>query len=296
MQEQKSDKKGFFQFILSRQFFIQLGIATIAIVLLFFLLIKFLDSYTRHGKELNVPNFKGMTLMDIDSAGYFSQFDFFVIDSLYAEGAKKGSVIIQDPIPGSKVKQGRNIYFTIIASTSEKVIMPELKDLTLRQAINVLEASKLKTGKLIYQPSFDKNAVLEQMFQGDTVFPGDTLVIGSLIDLIIGSGERNFRIPVPFLIGLSREKAIYELNIASFNLGNEFYLDSIKDEHSKVYMQEPRWDENFPFYPGDSVHLWYRSDTAFDFDTYLQTFLPDSLNPDSLKMDSIFDHSNKEIF
>lgn len=296
MQEQKSANNSFLRFIISRSFFINLGIALLLVLVLFFALIKFLDFYTHHGEELLVPDFKGMSLAEIDSAAYNEQFDFFVIDSMYAEGKKKGSVMIQDPPPGSHVKKGRNIYITIVATGAETVFMPELKDLTLRQAINVLEANKLSTGKLIYKPSFDKNAVLEQLFQGDTVFPGDTLIIGSSIDLVIGSGDRNFRIPVPFLIGKTREEAIYELNIASFNLGTELYLDSIKDEHSRVFMQEPRWDDDLPYYPGDSVHLWYRSDTAINFDEYVRGFLPDSLNADSLKVDTLVQSGNDENF
>ncbi|MCD4698731.1 MAG: hypothetical protein K8S16_21070 [Bacteroidales bacterium] len=277
------------KFIISKKFYVQLMLAAITLLLLFFILGRYLKMYTKHGKESQLPDFYGYTLPEIDSAGYTDFYDFFVIDSMYNDNMKKGAIAIQNPLPGSKVKKGRNVYFTIIASTPEKVIMPDLKDLTLRQAINILDAHKLKTGKLLYRPSFDKNAVLEQFYNEDTIFPGDTLEKGSLINLVIGSGERNYKIPVPFLIGLSREKAIYELNIASFNLGNEFYMDSIQDEFARVYMQEPMMDVEIPYFPGDSVHLWYKSDTAFDFESYLKIFLPDSLQTDSLQTDSLFE-------
>lgn len=288
MQEEKVRKSGLLQFVISRKFFIQLALAFALIVVLFFVLKWYLASFTSHGQELTMPDFSGLTMAEIDSIGFAEQYDFFVIDSLYDDDNKKGAVVIQNPLPGTMVKAGRNVYFTIVASTPEMVIMPDLKDLTLRQAVNILESYFLKTGKLMYQPSFDKNAVLEQFFNSDTVFPGDTLVKGSVIDLVIGSGDRNYKIPVPFLIGLSREEAIYELNIASFNLGNEFYIDSVKDEFTRVYMQDPLWDSELNYYPGDSVHLWYRSDTAIDFERYMIQFLPDSLKPDSLLMDTTF--------
>ena len=289
MQDSESPKSGLLKFLFSKKFFIQLAIAALIVIVLFFILISYLKYFTKHSKELTLPNFYGYTLHEIDSAGFSEVYDFFVIDSMFDDLNRKGAVVIQSPTPGSKVKKGRNVYFTIVASLPEMVIMPDLKDLTLRQAINIIEANKLKTGKLIYTPSFDKNAVLQQFFEGDTIFPGDTLQKGSKIDLVIGSGDRNYKIPVPFLIGLTREKAIYELNIASFNLGNEFYMDSIKDEFSRVYMQEPMWDTELPYYPGDSIHIWYRSDTAFDFETYLNLFLPDSLQTDSLRIDSLFE-------
>ncbi|MCB2220836.1 MAG: PASTA domain-containing protein [Bacteroidetes bacterium] len=288
MQDPNSEKSSFFKFLISKKFFINLVISILVLGGLIFVLIRYLDYYTRHGKEMILPNFYGMTLHEIDSAGYADIYDFEVIDSLYDDNNKKGAVVIQNPLPGTMVKRGRNVYFTIVASTPEMVIMPDLRDLTLRQAINILELNKLKTGKLIYQPSFDKNAVLAQFYKEDTIWPGDTLVKGTLIDLVIGTGDRNYKIPVPFLLGKTREEAIYELNIASFNLGNEFYMDSVQDELQRVFMQEPRWDAEVSYFPGDSIHLWYRSDTAVDFDAYLNTFLPDSLQNDSLAVDSNF--------
>ena len=285
-------KKGenyFLGFLISKRFFKNLGIAVLLMIILIFTAIKFLDIYTEHGEEVALPDFKEMTVSQIDSLGYNDSFDFFIIDSVYDETKPGGTVVMQLPHAGSMVKKGRNVYLTVVAMTQEKVIMPDLKDLTLRQAVNVLESGKLKVGKLKYIPSFDKNAVLEQMYEGDTIFPGDTLVKGSVIDLIICSGDRTYEIPVPFLIGKTREEAIYAINTASFNLGHEIYLDSIVDEeHSKVYMQDPRWDTELPYYPGDSIHLWYRSDDSVDFEVYLQTFLPDSLRTDSLAVDSLF--------
>lgn len=289
MAEEKARREGVLKFIVSKKFFIQLAIAMAVLLLIFFILTRYLAFFTKHGQEKEIPDFFGLTLAEIDSINFEGDYDFFVIDSLYDVDNIKGSVVIQNPLPGTMVKKGRNIYFTIVASTPEMVIMPDLKDLTLRQAVNILESSSLKTGKLMYKPSFDKNAVLEQFFELDTIFPGDTLTKGSVIDLVIGSGERNYKTPVPFLIGLSREEAIYELNIASFNLGNELYMDTLQDEFSRVYMQDPLWDSEDAYFPGDSVHLWYKSDTAFNFELYLMQFLPDSLRPDSVVVDTLFE-------
>lgn len=264
-----------------------MGIGILVLVVLFLILFKFLDVFTRHGKELVVPDYYGKTLKEIDSIKSNRQFDFYVVDSLFDEDNKKGAIVIQDPLPGSIVKKGRNIYVTIVATMPEMVIMPDLKDLTVRQAINILESSRLQAGKLIYAPSFDKNAVLEQFYNGDTIHPGDTLLKESLIDLVVGTGDRMYKIPIPFLIGETREEAIYNLNIASFNLGNEFYMDSVKDHTARVYMQEPMWDSELPYYPGDSIHLWYQSDSLFDFEKYVMIFTMDSLQLDSLRMDSL---------
>ncbi|NOX46161.1 MAG: PASTA domain-containing protein [Chlorobi bacterium] len=284
MSGENSGKNTFFRFLISKAFVKNILIAVVIAGLSVFLALKFLDIYTEHGHELKVPDFAGRTLLQIDSDDFNRNFDFFVIDSVYDDNLPGGSIVGQDPLPGSMVKEGRNIYLTTVSVLPEMVIMPDLKDLTLRQAVNVLESGKLKVGRLMYFPSFDKNAVLEQMCNGDTAFPGDTLLKGSVIDLLVGTGDKRYKVPVPFLIGKSRDEAIYEINVASFNLGNEIFMDSIADEHAKVYMQEPRWDTEYPFFPGDSIHLWYKSDERFDFETYVLVLTADSLTLDSLNI------------
>jgi len=287
MQKSNSGSGSFISFLFSRRFLIQFGLAILLIIVVLLLSMKFIGVYTQHGKELTVPVFYGMTVQEVQAAGYTRQFDFFVIDSLYDDRYEPGAIIIQDPLPGSKVKKGRNIYVSVVASTPESVLMPDLKDLTLRQALNILTSAHLKAGRLTYQPSFDKNAVLEQFYKGDTILPGETMIKGSVIDLIIGSGESEYQIPVPFLVGKTREEAIYQLNTASFNLGKEVYMDSIMDQTARVYMQEPMWNSDLPYYPGDSIHLWYKSDELFDFEEYVKNISVDSLPTDSFSTDTL---------
>lgn len=271
----------FIGFLFSKKFFRSLGLAVVLIIALVLLSMKFVGLYTRHGKEITVPVVYGMTMQEVQKAGYDVNFDFFIIDSLHDDRYEAGSVVIQDPLPGAKVKKGRNIYVSVVASSPETVLMPNLKDLTLRQALKLLTTARLRPGKLIYQPSFDKNAVLEQLYQGDTVLPGEALLKGSAIDLVIGTGDNEYQIKVPFLIGKTREEAIYDINIASFNLGKEVYLDSIMDNTARVYLQEPRWHTSVPYFPGDSIHLSYRSDAIIDYEEYIKVAMADTLVPDT---------------
>ena len=110
MQEEKDRKTGFFQFLISKKFFIQLAVALGILVVIFFILTRYLAYYSSHGKEMSVPDFYGLTVSEIDSAGFSEDYDFFVIDSLYDADSRKGMVVIQNPLPGTQVKKGRNIY------------------------------------------------------------------------------------------------------------------------------------------------------------------------------------------
>ena len=64
--------------------------------------------------------------------------------------------------------------------------MPNLIDLSLRQAINLLESNNLKLGQVIYSVSKYPNAVLEQRYKGKIIQEGKLIPYQSNITLIVG--------------------------------------------------------------------------------------------------------------
>ena len=160
---------GFFGFLGKKNFYANMGIAVILTILIVLVSFRFISSYTRHGEAILLPDFTGLTIQQLEEKHYTEVFDFIVTDSVFANDLKPGSIIKQNPSPRSKVKQGRNIYITIVANTPEMTIMPDLKDLTVRQAVSSLKSSGLKVGKLLYIKDMADNAVLGNYFNGDTI-------------------------------------------------------------------------------------------------------------------------------
>jgi beta-lactam-binding protein with PASTA domain len=150
-----------------------------------------LNRYTRHGDYLTVPVFRGMTLEQVNSSDLYRDFQFVIMDSVYDPEKPKGTIIHQDPYPDSRVKKNRKIYLTIVSLIPEKTSMPELKNLTLRQASGTLESLGLKVGSITYVPAFDEDAVQEQRFGGQEIKAGTKLDKGSTIDLVVGLGSRS---------------------------------------------------------------------------------------------------------
>lgn len=143
---------------------------------------------TSHGKEYLTPNFVGMTPQEAkkyleDSTLYF---DLKIIDSVFIPDKTKGMILNQDPSPNSKIKKNRKIYLTTVAFTAPKVEMPNLLDLSLRQAENMLESNNLKLGQVIYKESKYTNAVLEQRYKGRIIEAGQSIPYMSKITLIVG--------------------------------------------------------------------------------------------------------------
>jgi eukaryotic-like serine/threonine-protein kinase len=185
----------FFRFLGSRKFLKHLGASVVVTILILWGIMFLLQFYTKHGDYLIIPDLKGQHADQLNSNPGYKDFIFVVIDSAFSPDKPRGTVLHQDPFPGSKVKQGRKIYLTIVSSIPEKTSMPDLKFLTLRQAISVLESGGLKVGKLQYIQTFDEDAVQQQFFGNQVIVPGTKIDKGSVINLTVGMGSKGQESP-----------------------------------------------------------------------------------------------------
>jgi len=142
-----------------------------------------LDIYTRNGTERMMPNFIGM-----DSQELLNNEDYIMVisDYLFDKKTLPGIVLKQDPHVGEMVKKGRKVYLTVASSTPPKVIMPQLEDVSLRQAEIMLKAIGLELGSVIYKPSPYENAVLEQLYKGRPIYSGTEISAGETVTLVVG--------------------------------------------------------------------------------------------------------------
>lgn len=268
---------GFFYFLSKRKFYLHFLIAIFATVLLLWIALKSMDIFTQHGDVYIIPDFSGNTLSEIEEKGYRDYFTFEIIDSVYFKTKEKGTIVLQHPLSGSRVKQGRHVYLTIVAQTPEKVLMPNLKNLSLRQALVTLESNELLVGSLEYIQYFARNAVVDQIIEGEPVEPGTELTKGTVIDLILGKGDITVMVPMPFLIALKKDEVRKRLHYNSLNVGIEYFLDDVDTSHARVYKTDPETLTEDMLYMGQPVNIWYRSDELIDFQEYLMQFDPDTI-------------------
>ena len=278
---------GFFYFLSRKKFYIHLLIAIVLALVIFWLAVVSLDLFTRHGKVYKVPDMDGLTLAQLHEKHYDEFFDLIVIDSVYDRRRPKGTVILQHPLPGSNVKQGRHIYLTIVSEMPEEVTMPDLINLSLRQALVNLETLELPVDTLEYVDYFARNAVVDQMVNGEPIEPGTKIAKGTPVQLLVGKGEYQTTVPVPVLMGKKMDEAHRALHYAYLNVGKEHFLDTEDTAHARVYKTSPEPMKENMLNPGDKVDIWYRSDEHFDFDNYLKQILLDSLSIDTLIMNNI---------
>lgn len=179
------------KFITSKDFFKQIALALIGLVVLCFLILFWLKSYTNHGDFETVPELKGKTLDVVEMELEDNNLRMVIQDSAnYNPKYPKYSVIEQQPLAGSQVKENRKIYLTLNPSGYRKVGVPNVIRRTFRQARPTLEALGFTIGKITYKDDIGKDEVLEVKHKGAQVVPGTLLQKTSKIDLVLGNGNR----------------------------------------------------------------------------------------------------------
>ena len=255
---------GKLSFLKQKKFYINLLLIVVLCFVLLWLTIKMLNVYTRHDRVYEMPDFSGMTTPEVEKE-YGKDYNFILIDSIYSKTQAPGTIVQQDPLPGSKVKHGRNVYYIIVAIEPERTTMPNLNNLSLRQALVLLESSGLEVKELIYVEHFARNAICEQRYDGSVIKPGTELIKGSKITLYVGLGPDNKKAKLPTLYGLPAQEVQRTLNMAGLNLGNEHYEDHDSIQYMKVCRMDPPQAKGF-VRPGTFVDVWYKSSRKFNFD------------------------------
>lgn len=235
---------------------IAMGISlSILIVLMIFLRI-----YTRHNQSFTMPDFRGLASEELLERANDSNLRVEISDSVYIFNRKPGSVIDQNPEPGTHVKKNRRVFITINAKNPIKVEVPNIVGYTLRQAKAILEQQGLEVGTLSFRPDLGVNNVLDQRFDGKTVDPGTLIPKGSKLNLVLGMGMHGERTGLPLLIGLKLNDAHNRIIESSLNIGkirfDETIIDFKDSLDARVYSQYPAYTEPNSIGFGAKIDIW----------------------------------------
>jgi beta-lactam-binding protein with PASTA domain len=275
----------FIEFIQTKVFVRHLIISMVLSAVIITLVLSTLKWYTHHGEFVAVPSLVGLLPGQIEQLETIGNFEVIVVDSVFDSRQPKGSVIIQDPLPGSNVKRHRKIYLTTVALLPEKVSMPNLVDLTLRQASATLETYDLILGPINYVPDIAANAVLGQFYNSREIVPGTMILKGSVISLRVGQSMGNGRYPMPFLLGKTKSEVLQILGRYHLTVGEDVFENDADPESARVFSQSPAYEKGLMVNAGQTVNLVYRDPVDFDFESYLTEIGADTLG---LQQDSIY--------
>ena len=157
-------------------------------------LIAYLKRYTEHGIEVEVADVRGLVETEAVPVLAEQGLHLVIVDSTYSDKVPFGTIVDQDPKPDSHAKHGRAVYVTINATTKRQVTMPNLQDISYRQAETTLRGMGLQVDTVYdYEPSAFRDLVLDVKCNGVSVQPGEKLAVGTKVRLVVGFGRGRSR-------------------------------------------------------------------------------------------------------
>ena len=162
----------------------------LALVALGYIALLFIDVFTSHGQQVQVPDVRNLPLEKaieiLDDAGLRWE----ISDSTtFYENYKPGTVIDQDPKAKSYIKKIRIIYLNVNAMHAPIIPIPKLVDLPGRQGVAMLKAMGFKHVDMDSVPSEMGGLILQVTVDGHNVAPGSPISVNSQIKIIVGDGS-----------------------------------------------------------------------------------------------------------
>ncbi len=237
----KQQGKTVWDFIRSKKFLYNVFgvIAFYGVFILLFAL--FVRSYTNHGESIHVPDVRGKSFGEAIKVLDDRNLHYEISDSMFNDSKPPLTVIEQNPSAKTSVKEYRTIYLTVNSKTAPSIALPDLKDVSLKQASLILQSYGLKVGALSYKPDLAKDVVLAMSCNGEQLKTGSSVKKGCRIDLMLGDGLGRTQVEVPNLVGLSLREARFVLDGSSLTLGAMVIDGTVRDDtlSAVVYKQVP---------------------------------------------------------
>lgn len=192
--------------------------------------------FVQRGNTVQVPSVIGS---QYEAAKHFlDSLDLTAIegDSRTSEMYPAGTVIAQNPNPGTIVKRGRRVYL-VVSGGEQLVQVPSLKGKTVRDAKFALERNGLTIGVISYMlnDSFPANTIIDQSLP-----PASKIRRGARIAVVVSQGASSNRVTVPEVIGKPLREAGRILANHGLKLGAVNYQVSSTLLPNTVLDQYPR--------------------------------------------------------
>ncbi len=252
-------------FLSSRIFLKNLIIALGILALLLFLVFKFLNVYTKHGESITLPDLRGQSLELAEEQMKGKHIELFVIDSLYFPDKKPFTILEQDPLPDSKVKESRKVYLTVNASVPPPVNVPDVWGKDVDFAKRLLRARGFSVHKKIeYKSDPAVNTVLQVKHNGKQLIRPNTkdkksvlkIPKGSELKLVVAEGGGSSMV-VPRLVCQTMDEAGFQIQSYNLNLGSVMVDETVKDTASAyIWKQNPDYSRGDIIRMGEQVDIW----------------------------------------
>jgi len=207
-------------------------------LLLFFIDWFVMPVYTNYNEGVTIPDVTRVSLEEAKATltGYGLRFE--IADRRSHSAFPADYVIDQTPAPSQIVKPNRKVYLTVNTAVKPQVVVPNVVNLSLRNAQIQLQNYGLEVGTISYESSRFKNSVLRQ-----SVSAGTKVEKGTIIDLAVSDGLGNKMVEIPEIIGFRLPDAQLKLREAGLRVGQIRFQPEKDVTPNTVLDYEPKVDE-----------------------------------------------------
>lgn len=246
-----------------QRFLIHLILIALFFLLVLYLTMQWLKSYTNHGQKLELPNYIGQQIDEAaqDAAG--KTFDIVVNDSIHKVGQPGGLILNQNPKGGSIVKENRKIYVMVTKHKADVVlsdhVTASLYGGDFHMIKSRLENQEFKTE--IKATKYDRGApnhILEVWYNGKNITDKKGIEIkkGDTLSFVLSKNDEG-ELDVPELVCQTLEEATLLLDFSKLSVGDIIPDDDVEENASAfIYRQEPSAGLGKRIMMGSSVKLY----------------------------------------
>lgn len=147
-----------------------------------------LKGYTLHNQAIVVPDVKGLQFEEASTFFENNDLRYTVIDSVYTKDVPPGAIYEMVPGAGSRVKEGRIIFVTLNARTVQTASVPDVADLSFRQAYALLQSKGFTSIDILYVAGRYRDLALSVELRGKPLKPGERVPVAAQLVLKVSDG------------------------------------------------------------------------------------------------------------
>lgn len=238
-----------FKVFLDKRLYIGIFVIVVVTVATVYLADRYImPLYTNHNTGVTVPDVTKLNVeqatLSLNERGLRVE----IIDERMNEAFPPNFVLDQNPPGNSMVKPNRKIYLTVNASEVPTVTVPNVVNLSLRNAEIQLQNFGLQIGNISYASSRFKNSVLSQ-----SVPAGTQARRGTNVNLVVSDGLGMNRVAVPEIVGLRLAEGQRKIRQAGLRVGEFRYQRTFDMEPGRILRFSPA--EADSLFEGESLDL-----------------------------------------
>jgi beta-lactam-binding protein with PASTA domain len=157
--------------------------------LIIYVTLKWLDVYTLHNEAVIVPDVRGLQIEEASRHLSANGLRYNVIDSVFSRNVRPGAIVELLPAVGSKVKEGRIIFITVNAISSQMAAIPGVMDLSFRQAYALLKARGFESVEIEYISGEYKDLAVGVELRGRFLEEGEMVQLTAPLVLKVSNGQ-----------------------------------------------------------------------------------------------------------